>query len=218
MRTRLKIFLFFFFSNWNSVCLCLLFVFPDNWPIGRSCFRFMSFNEVLQNSVPPCLKDFLINVSRQAELQKNNWETVDPRWPATSLFGFLVQMSHDVSQKRVAGTFCELNLASILWAAAPLNYTKAVVVVQVVEQRQSVRTGRVLIPGWTWLSQFSIAVNLFSMGVGLSLRRCNRMVHTPSSSFLFSIIIYHCKIFNCNWSIFKERENKSKKRLGKANF
>jgi hypothetical protein len=44
--------------------------------------------------------------------------------------------------------------------------------------------------------QFRIAVNLFSLGVGLFLIACNRTVHTLPSSFLFPIIIYHCKIRN----------------------
>ena len=42
--------------------------------------------------------------------------------------------------------------------------------------------------------QFRIAVNLFSLGVGLFLIKCNRTVHTLPSSFLFSIIIYQFKI------------------------
>ena len=41
--------------------------------------------------------------------------------------------------------------------------------------------------------QFRIAVNLFSLGVGLFLLTYNRMVHTLPSSFLFPIIIYHCE-------------------------
>ena len=41
--------------------------------------------------------------------------------------------------------------------------------------------------------QFRIAVNLFSLGVGLFLITCNRTVHTLPFSFLFPIIIYHCE-------------------------
>ena len=40
--------------------------------------------------------------------------------------------------------------------------------------------------------QFRIAVNLFSLSVGLFLITCNRTMHTLSSSFLFPIIVYHC--------------------------
>ena len=36
---------------------------------------------------------------------------------------------------------------------------------------------------WTWLFQFRIAVCLFSLGVWLSLRMSNRIMHTHSSSF-----------------------------------
>ena len=39
--------------------------------------------------------------------------------------------------------------------------------------------------------QFRIAVNLFSLGVGLFLITYNRMVHTLPSSFLFS---YHLSL------------------------
>ena len=39
------------------------------------------------------------------------------------------------------------------------------------------------------------AVNLFSLGVGLFLIMCSRKVHTLISSFLFPIIIYHCRIY-----------------------
>ena len=43
--------------------------------------------------------------------------------------------------------------------------------------------------------QFRIAVNLFSLGVGLFLITCNKTVHTLPSSFLFPIITYLCKIY-----------------------
>ena len=44
-------------------------------------------------------------------------------------------------------------------------------------------------PGWTWLFRYRIADYLFSLGVGLSLRTCNRTVHSPSSSsFKFTIV------------------------------
>ena len=39
---------------------------------------------------------------------------------------------------------------------------------------------------------FRIAINQFILGVGLFLITCNRTVHTLASSFLFTIIIYHC--------------------------
>ena len=58
----------------------------------------------------------------------------------------------------------------------------AVVVAQVVEQWHSVCAGWVQIPGQTWLFLFRIAVYLFSLGVGLSLRMSYRAVYTPSSS------------------------------------
>ena len=41
--------------------------------------------------------------------------------------------------------------------------------------------------------QLRFAVNLLSLDVGLDLMRCNRKVHTLPSSFLFLIIICHCK-------------------------
>ena len=67
-----------------------------------------------------------------------------------------------------------------------------VVVAQVVERWHSVWAGRVRIPGQTLaFFQFRIAVNLFSLGVGLFLITCNRTVQTLPSSFLFPIIIYH---------------------------
>ena len=59
----------------------------------------------------------------------------------------------------------------------------AVVVAQVVEQWHSVHAGQVWIPGGTWLFWSRIDVYLFSLGIGLSLRMCNRTVHTPSSVF-----------------------------------
>ena len=42
--------------------------------------------------------------------------------------------------------------------------------------------------------QFRISVNLLLLGVQLFLIMFNRMMHTLPSSFLFPIIIYHCKI------------------------
>ena len=62
--------------------------------------------------------------------------------------------------------------------------------------------------------QFIIAVNLFSLSIGLFQIMCNRTVQTPPpSSFLFPIIIYHCQ----NYQRYQERGNmKSKKRPGKA--
>ena len=54
-------------------------------------------------------------------------------------------------------------------------------VASVVEQWHSVQAGRVQILGRTWLFQFRIAVYLFSLGVGLSLRKSNRTVHSLSS-------------------------------------
>ena len=61
--------------------------------------------------------------------------------------------------------------------------------------------------------QFRIAVNLFSLGVGLFLITCNRTVHTLPSSFLFPIIIYHCENyqFQAN-NVLRKRKNKAKKR------
>ena len=41
--------------------------------------------------------------------------------------------------------------------------------------------------------QFRNADNLFSLGVGLFLMTCYRMMHILPSSFLFLIIIYHCE-------------------------
>ena len=71
-----------------------------------------------------------------------------------------------------------------------------VVVAQVAEQWHSVWAGRVQILGQTLaFFKFRIAVNLFSLGVQLFLITCNRTVHTLPSSFLFPIIIFHCKIY-----------------------
>jgi len=55
---------------------------------------------------------------------------------------------------------------------------RAVVVAQVVERWNTVRPSRVKIPWQTWLFWFRPVVYLFSLYDGLSLRRCNRMVHT----------------------------------------
>ena len=67
--------------------------------------------------------------------------------------------------------------------------------------------------------RFRIAVNLFSFGIGLCLRTCNRTMHTPSSSsFLFPITLYHCKLINCNPTMYNEKENESKRKPGKANI
>ena len=43
------------------------------------------------------------------------------------------------------------------------------------------------------LFQLGMAVNLFSLGDGLFLMTCNRMVHSIPSSFMLPIIIYHRK-------------------------
>ena len=52
--------------------------------------------------------------------------------------------------------------------------------------------------------QSRIAVNLFSLGVGLFLITCIGTVHTPlPSSFLFPIIIYRCKIINFKLKMFQ---------------
>ena len=61
--------------------------------------------------------------------------------------------------------------------------------------------------------QFRIAVNLFSLGVGLFLISCNRTVHTLPASFLFPIIIYHCENyqFQAN-NVSRKRKNKIQKR------
>ena len=54
--------------------------------------------------------------------------------------------------------------------------------------------------------QFRIAVNLFSLGVGLFLITCNRTVHTLPPSFVFPIIIYIIvKIINCKLSMYQEK-------------
>ena len=66
------------------------------------------------------------------------------------------------------------------------------VVAQVVEQFCLGRPGSN--PGSDFdFFQFRIAVDLFSLGVGLFLIMCNRMVHNLPSSFLFPVIIYHCE-------------------------
>ena len=41
------------------------------------------------------------------------------------------------------------------------------------------------------------AVNLLSLGIGLFLITCNRTVHTLPSCFLFTVIIYNRKMFQC---------------------
>ena len=80
-------------------------------------------------------------------------------------------------------------------------WAKEVVVAQVVEGWHSVWAGRVKILGWTLtFFQFRIAVNLFSLGVGLFLLAYNRMVHTLPSSFLLPVSYHHLplwKIINC---------------------
>ena len=67
--------------------------------------------------------------------------------------------------------------------------------------------------------RFRIAVNLFSFGIGFCLRTCNRRMHTlSSSSFLFPAIINHCKLINCNLTMYNEKENESKWKPGKVNI
>ena len=67
--------------------------------------------------------------------------------------------------------------------------------------------------------QFRIAVNLFSLGVGLFLITRNRMVHTLPSSFPFPIIIYNCENYQFQTNNApRKRKNKSKKRPGKAHI
>ena len=67
--------------------------------------------------------------------------------------------------------------------------------------------------------QFRIALNLFSLGVGLFLIAYNRMVHTLPSSFLFLIIIYHCENYHLQANnLPRKRRNKSKKMPGKAHI
>ena len=56
--------------------------------------------------------------------------------------------------------------------------------------------------------QFKIAVNLFSLGVGLFLIRCNRTVHSLPSSFLFTIV----KIINCKLTMYQEKGKINPKR------
>ena len=75
-----------------------------------------------------------------------------------------------------------------------------VVAAQLEEQQHSVHADWVRIPIQTHLFKFRMAVNLFLLGVRLSLRTFCRMVlfPTPSSSFLFPIIISRCKLINCN--------------------
>ena len=107
------------------------------------------------------------------------------------------------------------------WSTAAMEKfrVEAVVVAQAVERQHSVRKGWVHIPGCTWFFWFRIAVNLFSFGIGLCLRTCNRTMHTPSSSsFLFPITLYHCKLINCNPTMYNEKENESKRKPGKANI
>ena len=57
-----------------------------------------------------------------------------------------------------------------------------------------------------------MAVNLFSPGVRLFPITCNRIVHTVSSSYLFHIIIYNSKIYQCT----KKKENINPERGGKV--
>ena len=93
----------------------------------------------------------------------------------------------------------------------PKNHTrcKEVVVTQVVELWHSVLAGRVRLTGQTkTFFQFRLALNLKSLGVGLFLITCNRMVQTLPSSFMFPIIIYHCKIYKCNLKKYLEKEKK----------
>ena len=64
------------------------------------------------------------------------------------------------------------------------SLSRAVVAAKVVEQWHSVFAFKVRIPGRTWVFWFRIAVYLFLLGIGLSLRMSNPKVHTPSSSSL----------------------------------
>ena len=56
---------------------------------------------------------------------------------------------------------------------------------------------------------------LQSIGLGLFLMMCTRMVHTPSST-QYTII---CNFIKCAPTMYQERgKNKNKKRLGKAHI
>ena len=52
---------------------------------------------------------------------------------------------------------------------------------------------------------FRIAVNLFSLGVGLFQITCNRMVHILPSSFLFPFTFTIVKIINCKLTMYQEK-------------
>ena len=68
-----------------------------------------------------------------------------------------------------------------------------------------------------WLFQVRNSDNLFSLGVGLFLITCNIMVHTIPS-FLFPIIIYHCKNQLLSNNVPRKRMNKYKNRPEKAHI
>ena len=63
--------------------------------------------------------------------------------------------------------------------------------------------------------QFVIAVNLFSLGVGLFLIMCDRTLHTLPYSFLLPVIIdIGTRFINCNLTMYREKgKHASKKRL-----
>ena len=57
--------------------------------------------------------------------------------------------------------------------------------------------------------QVRIAVNLFSLGIGLFLITCNRMMYPLPSSFLFPIIIYDCENYQLYYRIVPRKKKNS---------
>ena len=92
------------------------------------------------------------------------------------------------------------------------SVNREVVVAQVVEQQHSVCADRVQIPGRTLaFFQFRIAVNLFSLGVGLFI-----IMRTLPSSFLFPIIIYHCENYQLSANnVPREKKEKINPKRGR---
>ena len=77
----------------------------------------------------------------------------------------------------------------------------------------------VQIPGWTWVSQFREAVNLFLLGIGLSLKNMSK--NGEYSSFVFPWSSpYHFNILPVNLSIVMSqctsKENKIQKEAGRG--
>ena len=94
---------------------------------------------------------------------------------------------------------------------------EAVVVAQVVERWHSVRSSQVWIPGRIWLF-YGNAINLFSLGVGLYLKKTgHRKCYILFLLLSCSLSYKRCVNINCIVPMNQRKENKSpKKRPGKC--